>query len=600
MKFSRYKTRLVVINILIYSVTMFFVLFAVLQSTWYFSVINLKNQMLQTATNINIYIQEKTTTLTNDDARSAYLFNNSTDIYNVLMNYSNCSIELFSYDGILLVYDTNSQEPTYMSQEYDQCLSRNEPVMSIRSNNGVKQLWIMTPIVTRTSAIIGFAGLISPLNEAENLQWFLFVCISTCILIGLVILIFVLSHFSNNFVKPIQTLTQISDEINKGEYDKIITYKKNDEIGDLTRVYNEMTQNINAVINQLTSERRRLGDVLASIDDGVLAIDKNGNILTSNRYIKTYFDVLDPRNIEDFKEYPFIEDIYNALKTGKNNVSQEEIVMGRNLLLTGSPIQSRVLEENYLIIIRNVTSERTLEKEQRKFISSVSHELRTPLTTIIGYTDMLNRRNVTDQKLLSSSLNTINREGHRLVRLVDDLLNAHSMENMTFSFHMAKLNLNDLLSDVVEQMRVKCSSKEIEIQFKAIENLPDIIGDYDRLSQIFINVIHNAMKFSSRGGIIDVVLTQEEDYLSVSIRDYGIGIEPAKKDYIFSAFYRVDEDRARSGNEGEGGAGLGLYIVKQVVDRHNGKITVDSEVEEGTNITILLPIPKEEDEDDET
>ena len=91
---------------------------------------------------------------------------------------------------------------------------------------------------------------------------------------------------------------------------------------------------------------------------------------------------------------------------------------------------------------------------------------------------------------------------------------------------------------------------------------------------------------------LDVVLTKEdEEYLNISIRDYGIGIDPAKKDLIFSAFYRVDEDRAR--NEGEGGAGLGLYLVKQVVDRHNGRIRVESEVDEGTNITILLPIKDE-------
>lgn len=595
MKLAEYKTRLVIVNLLIYIITWFFVLFAVLQSTWYYSVTRLENDMLQTSTNLNIYIQEKTAHLQNDDARATYLFSNSTDIYNVVMNYSNCTLELFNYDGLLLVYDSNNQEPTYMTQEYATCIARNQPVMSIRNNNGVKQLWVMAPILTKTSAIIGFAGMINPLNEAENLQWFLFALISVCGLVGLLVVFLASAQFSDSFIKPIQTLTKISDEINKGDYNQIITYKKNDEIGELTRVYNEMTQNINTVFNQLKNERQSLGDILASLDDGVIALTREGTLLTSNRYIKTYFDIIDPKTIEDFSEYEFFQEIFNSLREGKANVSKEVLINGRNLLIIGSPIKTSGIEENYLIIIRNITNEKLLEEEQRKFISSVSHELRTPLTTIIGYTDMLNRRQINDQKLLSSSLNTINKEGHRLVRLVDDLLNAHSLQDMSFSFYMEELDLNELVTDVVRQMRVKSISKEIEIQYKAVNDIPMIEGDYDRLSQIFINIIHNAIKFSSKGGVIDVVLTVEDEYLSVSIRDYGIGIDPAKKDFIFSAFYRVDEDRAR--HEGEGGAGLGLYIVKQIVDKHNGKISVDSELEEGTNITVKLPFKKEQEED---
>ena len=163
---------------------------------------------------------------------------------------------------------------------------------------------------------------------------------------------------------------------------------------------------------------------------------------------------------------------------------------------------------------------------------------------------------------------------------------------MVSTIHLEEINIDKLLEDVVDQMRVKSWSKEIEIAYKAEDNLPSIPGDYDRIRQIFINIIHNAIKFSHHGGKIDVVLTKEDDqFLNISIRDYGIGIDPAKKDLIFSAFYRVDEDRAR--NEGEGGAGLGLYLVKQVVDKHNGRIKIESEIDEGTNITILLPIQNE-------
>lgn len=593
MSFLNYKRKLVLTNIIIYSVIMLSILFIVLQVTWFISVNNLKGKMLQTGADLNLYLQEKTAEFVTDEQKEEFILNNCSDLYNVFSNYSECRIELFDYYGEIITADINSNETILMTDEYEEALATKEPVMSIRTNNGRREIWMMVPLLSNSSTVLSFAGLIMPLAQADSTQWLIFEILGIGFLLGLIAITIASIKLSASFVKPIKKLTEISTEINEGDYDKIIYYKKKDEIGELTSVYNQMVQNLNKVIIQLRSERRRLGNVLASLDDGVIAINEDGDVLLTNKYTKLYFDIAEPKTIFDFQYLDFLTDIYNKLKAGRSNVSQEVEVNGRILLITGSPIKSEVAEENYLIIIRNITTNRNLEKEQRKFISSVSHELRTPLTTIIGYTDMLNRRNITDSKLIKSSLNTINKEGHRLVRLVDDLLNANSVENMNFSVHKKLIDLNQLVNQVVEQMRVKSWSKEIEIVYKAEENLPLIYGDYDRLSQIVINVIHNAIKFSSVGGKIDVTLTREdEQYLSLSIRDYGVGIDPAKKDFIFSAFYRADEDRARK--EGEGGAGLGLYLVKQVVDKHDGRITVDSEVDEGTNITILLPVKDED------
>ena len=342
------------------------------------------------------------------------------------------------------------------------------------------------------------------------------------------------------------------------------------------------------MILQLESERKRLASVLASLDDGLLAIDKKGNIITSNSYIKTYFNISNPKTIYDFQYQSFLRDMFDDLKNGKDHISEEIDCNGRNLLIIGSPIREAGYEENYMIIIRNVTATKQFQNEQKKFISSVSHELRTPLTTIIGYTDMLTRRQVVDPEILNRSLSTINREGHRLLRLVDDLLNVNQFDKIEFDVKKANLDLHALLIDVVDQMQIKSSQNDIEINYKSDENLPEILGDYDRLQQLFINVLHNAIKYSDKGDIIDVVSTREDGNIVVSIRDYGVGISDVEKDRIFNAFYRVDEDRARS--EGEGGAGLGLYLVKQIVEKHNGTIRVDSQVGEGTNVIVTLPV----------
>ncbi len=586
MRFLSYKTKIILYNTMIFGITMLLVSFLAVQLSWYYTVNGLRDQMMSTATDVNLYIEEKTIGLVGP-AKKDYFDHNAQEIYNVVANYSTSELQLYNLNGDIIA-SVAVGSPAGMYNEYAEAVRLDQPVSSIRRDNGLRQLWLVSPIKTADGLTIGYIGLTHSLTTADALEALLTIILVVCILLGFGFLFVFISQFSDNFIHPIKRLTQISDEINNGQFDTVIQYKKNDEIGELSDVYNQMIQSINQVIFQLRSERKRLGNVLASVNDGLLAFDEDGNVITSNRYIRTYFDIPEPSTIYDFKYHTFFRDIFDQLKEGKSNVTEEIEVNGRILLISGSPIIEEGIEHNYLFIIRNITQARNLEKEQRKFISSVSHELRTPLTTIIGYTDMLNRRNVQDEKLIRKSLNTINKEGHRLVRLVDDLLNANSIENMTFSINKESIDLGKLLQQVVDQMQIKCSERQIEIAYKQEENLPRVNGDYDRLSQIFINIIHNSMKFSNPGGIIDVVLTQEDNFLTASIRDYGKGIDPAKKDLIFSAFYRVEEDRAR--NEGEGGAGLGLYLVKQVVDKHNGKIQVDSEVDEGTNITVSLPI----------
>lgn len=587
-----YHHKIILYNLLIYTITIAGAVFFAVQFTWFNSIRAIQNDLLQSGLDTNLYIQQQTASLKTNDEKAAYLNANASELYTSIVPFSRCHTELLALDGTVLAFNGGFEEPMHLTAEYEKCRDTGEPNFSVRNDNGLTELWMVTPILSKDNTVIGYTGYIFSLATALGIEHYLFSVLVITGVIGLGVLWICVSKFSNGFLRPIKDLTRISAEVNKGNYNMVIQYKKDDEIGDLTAVYNTMTQNINNVIMQLKSERQRLGSVLASLDDGLIALDRDGNIIASNSYLKTYFNVSNPKSVYDFRYQSFLRDIFDSLKQGQDFISEEVDCNGLQLLLTGSPIREPNVEENYMIIIRNVTATKTFEREQQKFISSVSHELRTPLTTIIGYTDMLKRRNVQDPQLLGSSLDTINHEGHRLVRLVDDLLSANSTQATEFTVRLTNVDLDALLRGVVDQMRIKCWQKEIEISYKAERNLKDVLGDYDRLSQIFINIIHNAMKYSEPGGIIDVVLTEENNqYLSVSIRDFGVGIDPAKKDFIFSAFYRVDEDRSRS--NGEGGAGLGLYLVKQVVEKHNGKIRVDSEVGEGTNITVLLPVVDE-------
>lgn len=582
-----YRGRMIVYNIALFIATFIIVIFCVVQGVTYYYINQAKDKLGVMSQDAVLYIGQELKASSSEAANETRYIDNSLSFSKSIAQLENSRVILFDAAGNAIADSVSIPDNQFLSNEIALSRQKDSPVMTLKSIDNTSVLYYVSPIEIDNN----FLGYIGFIYSLDNMDSFLSLCTLLFVIggiLGLTILVVVTLSFSKHFVQPIKDLTRISSEINKGNYNVMVHYSRDDEIGDLTQVFNKMSQNVNNVILQLESERKRLASVLASLDDGLLAIDKKGNIITSNSYIKTYFNISNPKTIYDFQYQSFLRDMFDDLKNGKDHISEEIDCNGRNLLIIGSPIREAGYEENYMIIIRNVTATKQFQNEQKKFISSVSHELRTPLTTIIGYTDMLTRRQVVDPEILNRSLSTINREGHRLLRLVDDLLNVNQFDKIEFDVKKANLDLHALLIDVVDQMQIKSSQNDIEINYKSDENLPEILGDYDRLQQLFINVLHNAIKYSDKGDIIDVVSTREDGNIVVSIRDYGVGISDVEKDRIFNAFYRVDEDRARS--EGEGGAGLGLYLVKQIVEKHNGTIRVDSQVGEGTNVIVTLPV----------
>lgn len=582
-----YRGRMIVYNIALFIATFIIVIFCVIQGVTYYYINQAKDKLGVMSQDAVLYIGQELKVSSSEAANETRYIDNSLAFSKSIAQLENSRVILFDAAGSAIADSVSIPDNQFLSNEIELSRQKDSPVMTLKNIDNASVLYYVSPIEIDNN-FLGYVGFIYSL---DNMDSFLSLCTLLFVIggiLGLTILVVVTLSFSKHFVQPIKDLTRISSEINKGNYNVMVHYSRDDEIGDLTQVFNKMSQNVNNVILQLESERKRLASVLASLDDGLLAIDKKGNIITSNSYIKTYFNISNPKTIYDFQYQSFLRDMFDDLKNGKDHISEEIDCNGRNLLIIGSPIREAGYEENYMIIIRNVTATKQFQNEQKKFISSVSHELRTPLTTIIGYTDMLTRRQVVDPEILNRSLSTINREGHRLLRLVDDLLNVNQFDKIEFDVKKANLDLHALLIDVVDQMQIKSSQNDIEINYKSDENLPEILGNYDRLQQLFINVLHNAIKYSDKGDIIDVVSTREDGNIVVSIRDYGVGISDVEKDRIFNAFYRVDEDRARS--EGEGGAGLGLYLVKQIVEKHNGTIRVDSQVGEGTNVIVTLPV----------
>ncbi len=592
-----YRTRLILYNMTLYVGSFIFIYFLVLQGLWYISIDNKKAETQQTVRDAQLAVVETLKLYNKPEKTAVEDFNQNYRLYyNRLNRFIDQRFLLYNAEGQFLMDSYNGYDLPDINDELSLSVENHQPVMTVRTENNNTHLLYAAPLKIDSNTV-GYIVTINRLNITDAMTKSFTLLYAFGALLCFITLFMVVLTFANHMISPLKELTELSGKIAEGHYDVTVQYFKKDEIGDLTHVYNNMTRNINMAIRQLDSERKRLASLLAALDDGVLGLDQNGRVISYNSYIRTYFNVSSPKSIYDFQHQSFLRDIYDKLRSGVPHVIEEIEIDNKQLLLIGSPTSGSDLEVNYLILIRNITAHKQLEKEQKKFISSVSHELRTPLTTIIGYTDMLLRRNVEDRAVITKSLNSINKEGHRLLRLVDDLINIHQYDLPEFDINKSNVNLYQLLETVVEHMRVKSFTKDIDILLGGDPDMPMVFGDYDRLQQLFTNIIHNSIKYSNRGDVINVFAAlnhENPNYVTVSVRDYGIGISENEKARIFDAFYRVEEDRARS--DGEGGAGIGLNLVKEILDKHNGYIRVDSHEDEGTNMIVNLPVIQLEDE----
>lgn len=283
-----YRVRMILYNILLFAFAFLIVVFCVFQGTSYYYINLTKDTLQKTAQDSTLFISQELKNIQSPDSLKNRFIANSLYLSKSIAENENHRVLLFDTEGNRIA---DSVEETTINNtlkaELDLSLTENAPVFTLKSINDASMAYFTAP-VTIDNAVVGYIGFIYSMHEMDTFLHIAGILFGIGGLIGLMVLVFVTMSFSKHFFQPIKDLTKISNEINNGNYNLTIYYKHTDEIGDLTHAFNGMVTNINNVILQLESERKRLAGVLASIDDGLLAIDKNGNIITSNSYIKTY------------------------------------------------------------------------------------------------------------------------------------------------------------------------------------------------------------------------------------------------------------------------------------------------------------------------
>ncbi|MFW6121591.1 MAG: sensor histidine kinase, partial [Petrotogales bacterium] len=249
-------------------------------------------------------------------------------------------------------------------------------------------------------------------------------------------------------------------------------------------------------------------------------------------------------------------------------------------------------ENNYMILLRDVTKERELDEMRREFISNVSHELKTPLTSIHGYAETLMDMELGDESgVVKQFVNIIEKESGRMTRLINDLLDLEKLESGGSGISMENVNLDEVLEYVNEIIEPLAEESGVKLVYDSKDDI-NLVGDFDRLVQLLLNLTDNAIKYTTtkEHGEKKVWIRTwtDEGNAVIQVEDTGIGIPKEAKERVFNRFFRVDKARSRS----MGGTGLGLAIVRFIAEKHNGKVNMESEFGKGTTFTVKIPAKK--------
>jgi len=395
-------------------------------------------------------------------------------------------------------------------------------------------------------------------------------------------------------ISPLNEMAFIAQDMARGNLDQEIRIFDQDEIGDLARSINYMARQLKVTIDDVIAEKNIIQAVLVGMADGVIAMDSWGRVILINPVVEKIFGI----NQENCKGKNILRVIHNnelekminhALETGQALDKQIEIATPEPLifLVNVTPLKNGGTDQGGLVVVlKDITERRKVEKMRSDFVANVSHELRTPITSIKGFAETLLDGAIEDPKVARPFLEIIDSETERLSRLIDELLNLSDIEERKTTPDWQPLHISNLVNRVLVILQPKAVEKGIAINVDIPEGLPVFEGDADMLSQVLINLIENAISYTQPHGKVWIRAAASPEGLKVEVQDNGIGIPQESLDRVFERFYRVDKARSRE----EGGTGLGLSIVKHIIDVHQGNVYVDSQVGVGSTFSFVIPL----------
>ena len=435
------------------------------------------------------------------------------------------------------------------------------------------------------------------LTEMQSLSFVLFSIIIKSLIIGLIIAVIMAFFLAKAITMPIKNITRGTQKIAAGDYSQRLQNRSRDEIGTLTRGFNTMAQVIENNLDAVSGEREKLNNIVNCLEAGVAAFDGQGTPMHLNPSSLKMLSL--PENSR-----PGFNEFTSAM--GLADITMKRLKKEKQLHIaehTLSDVKTRELivsvdfsvfsyengtKTGYIVVIQDITDGAVLENSRKEFIANVSHELRTPLTSIKGATETVLDDDEMPLSFRKKFLGIVINESDRMTRIVKDLLVLSRLDNRRMTWSPDTFDINETLDRMCAALQTEANDRShtLVYEYTGKDQAP-LYGDKERIEQVVANIIGNSLKYTPNGGNIHVKLEKHgSKAYEITVSDNGIGIPADDIEHLFERFYRVDKSRSAQA----GGTGLGLSIAKEIVDAHNGTITVESVEGKGTTVRIILPV----------
>lgn len=395
---------------------------------------------------------------------------------------------------------------------------------------------------------------------------------------------YIASILTKKIIEPVEnTVKNIEGLLDNKEFDEFVIY---DELMPFIKKVKSQKKQIRSNIKNLEEKIALIDVITSSMEEGLILIDKNMKILTVNNSGIKFLEGDDSYsyNNKDFITLSRNIKLYETLEESINNSSSEELLLNlgkKYLNIYINPVLNNNNLVGLVILIVDFTKKHKLDLMRREFSANVSHELKTPLTSINGYAEMIESGMVKDQDIKNFA-STIRAEGSRLLSLIDSIIKLSKIEENEYSQDFISIDLYSIGKITIDSLIFVAKEKDIDLNLYGKSTI--IYGDENMISELIYNLLDNAIKYTPPGGNVDLEVKSQDNWAIIRVIDTGIGIPAEDQDRIFERFYTVDKSRSKNNNS----TGLGLSIVKHIVEHHKGIIKLKSEINKGTEITVRI------------
>ena len=376
-------------------------------------------------------------------------------------------------------------------------------------------------------------------------------------------------------------------------------FKKNEKnLKDTQIALTNMLEDVEEARNRAEQEKNKTMAIISNFTDGLLFFEK-GRISLVNPEAEDFFGVkskeLMGKSLSELKSFSSMEPLISILEKDEEKIFRKEVIIRENFVLeiSATPILNEERKTGSLIVLHNVSRDKIIERMKGEFVSLAAHQLRTPLAAIKWTLKML----------MEGDLGKINKEqkefiektyfsNERMIKLINDLLNVTRIEEGRYLYKPVFMDFEPIIRSMVSLYKEEAEKRNIKLEFEKPEKeIPWVMLDSEKIKLAIQNLLENAIKYTKSGGLVTISLKHDKNEVELSVKDSGVGIPEDQQERVFTKFFRGD-NVVRMDTEG---SGLGLFITKNIVEAHNGKIRFESKKDKGATFYIALPAQKEPD-----